>query len=282
MPEVCEEGGDGDYLMIFTREDIFRLFVLAALVTGLGVIVAWALGPITPAEKIVRPEAAAKFNLEAWAPTEDYMLKPCGLVSYNGMTRTFRWTEEVIDRHTKHGDRSGLSFRADPNIPKEFNASVESYHGSGYDIGHAIPSADDAGDAQKATFTTANAAPEYPTMNRGVMGRAEDFLRTKAQQLGVERVLIYTATAWVPDHGKLRVETIGESGIWVPTHVWKIGCVFYADGQIELLAWRIANVNDDQTLEDLLRTVDEAEHECGLDFCKALPAEQQKKLEAGK
>lgn len=259
---------------VFTSAELFRLFMLGVVVFGIGLIVACAV------ERGIRPPAAGKFDLAAWAPTADFLVKPCGLVSYNGMTRTFRWTAEVIDRHTKHGDRSGLSFRADPNVPDEFNASVASYHGSGKDIGHGIPSADDDGDAQKATFTTSNACPEEPAMNRGVMLRAEEFCRTKAQQLGVERVLIYTATAWIPEHGALRVETIGDSRIWVPTHVWKIACVFYADGPIELFAWRIANTKEDQTLDDLLRPVDLAENECGLDFCKALPIEQQKKLEA--
>jgi endonuclease G len=222
----------------------------------------------------------ASVNLASFAPTGDYFVRPCGLVSYNGMARCGRWTLEKIDRHTKHGDRSGLGFRADQDVPDEFNASVASYAGSGKDIGHLIPSADDAGDAQRATFTTSNACPEEPKMNRGVMARCEDHCRTLAQQLGVDYVLIYTAPAWIPAHGSLRCEVIGDSKIWVPTHVYKVAGVFKADGTIELFAWRIPNVDEDQTLDDLQVSVDEAEGDCGLDFFKALPVEQQKKLEA--
>lgn len=227
--------------------------------------------------------APSRDELADWAPTSDFFVRKCGLISYNGMTRTGRWALERIDRNTQHGDRSGLSFHADADVPDEFNATPKSYAGSGFDIGHLIASADDDGDAQKQTFTTANACPETPKMNRGAMAHCEKLCRTLAEQLGVKHVLIYTVPVWLPGQQKIyRFRAIGDSRIWVPTHVVKVAGVFKTDGQVDLFAWRIPNDDDSINLDEARITVDEAESDAGLDFFKAMAKAQQDKLESKK
>lgn len=226
-------------------------------------------------------EPAGQYVAADFAPTKDFYARPFGLLSFNGMTRTARWTLERIDRDTKSGDRAGLSFHVDPEVPGEFAASPQDYAGSAYDIGHQAP-ARDHGDDIKATETVANACPQCPELNRGVWNKVEAYLYTFAHQLGVREVWILTAPAWIPEAGFLRLPVIGKNGVWVPTHCVKAGLVVFNDGSLKMLAWRFSNTKEPESIDEARISVDQAERDLGLDLWKALPRNVQDDLESRK
>lgn len=226
------------------------------------------------------------YTLERLAPTQDYFKRPCGLISYNGMTRTARWTLERIDRHTRGGDRAGIGFHKDADVPAEFAAAPSDYAGSGRDIGHQIPAADS--DDVRETFTVANACPQTPELNRGPWKTLEARLRLRAQDKEVREIWIVTAPAWLParrhENGEydFRFEAIGAGCVWVPTHCLKSVLIVHADGSVEIHSWRLPNIDDfgTKTTDDFAITTDQFESDVGLDVWRGVAGE--KELEAAK
>lgn len=254
----------------------FKFYLIATL----AVLGAMALGARW-ADITLGKDQPGAYSAEDFAPTADFMKRPFGLLSYNGMTRTARWTLERIDRNTKSGDRAGLSFHVDPDVPQEFAASPQDYDKSGYDIGHQA-CARDHGDDIKATETVANSCPQTPELNRGVWNKTEAYLYTYAHQLGVTEIWILTAPAWIPGDKMLHLPVIGKDRVWVPTHCVKSACVIFNDGSIKLLAWRFSNTKEPESIDDARITVDQAESDVGLDMWHGLPKRQQDILEAQK
>lgn len=222
-------------------------------------------------------ERAPGYTLEQFAPTGDFEKREFGLLSFNGMTRTARWTLERLDRHTRTGDRTGIGFHKDPNVPDEFAPSPRDYAASGFDIGHQA-AAGNHGDNIRDTETVANACPQTPALNRGPWKALETKLRFMAHEPDIREVWVLTAAAWLPKvRSDYRFEAIGDGRIWVPTHCEKSALIVKADGSLEVHSWRMPNVDDfgDVIPDDFLITTDQLESDCGFNVWRGIPGENE-------
>ncbi|MDE2426739.1 MAG: DNA/RNA non-specific endonuclease [Elusimicrobia bacterium] len=226
-------------------------------------------------------------ELAKWAPTKDYYARPFGLVSFNGMTRTSRYTLEWLDRHSKTRDRGSIKFHKDPDVPNEFGPSPADYAGANVagrplDIGHqaAYGNHGQSQDEADSTETLANACPQYAGFNRGKWKSLEELNRQQAQRLDVDHLLVFTAPAWIVEADMIHISTIGKHHVWVPTHCIKSVLIFRTDRSIEALCWRLPNDPEaSASLDEYLVSIDDAEGDLGLDLWPAFSADDERRFE---
>lgn len=262
-------------------------FVLFALV-----LIPLAFPNPTPAPAVA-PEADVLTGLMCNAPTGDWhrMGKDTWLLSYDGRTRSTRWTLEYLTADSVKAKvaRTGEHFRQ-ANAPKEFSAAPADYARSGFDIGHQAAAANHATalEALEETFTTANATPQTPALNRGRWRELE--IQIRALTGSSRCVWVVTAPIWKPagrvdGTAWVTIQMIGANDVWVPTHCGKAILIeregpLHGHKPIECRAWIVPNVDDPPPLDDCRVTTDEFERATGLDVWQSLPHELEERLEA--
>lgn len=117
-------------------------------------------------------------------------------VGYSFLFRQARWAMERIDTSSQlvETDR-GDSFRVDPRVPQKFRSELCDYHGSGYDRGHLISSADrlHSDVANSETFLLSNMSPQVGVgFNRGVWRNLEQATREIAAMREIVEVYVVT------------------------------------------------------------------------------------------
>ncbi len=228
-------------------------------------------------------------RIEKYAPLEavgqpvSYRTMPGGwLLSYNGMTRAPRCTVERIDARTKAGDRAGVPFWSDPDVPDEFRVRVADYNATGYDRGHCAPNGDHGGSDEEthSTFTMANMMAQYPNVNRKKWKQLEEWLRSHAGLFGVREIFVVTAPAWLPQFSRgethdYHFESFSPRRVWVPTHCLKTALIVHTDGSLEVTAWRLPNIEEpDVTLDECRISIDQFEIDVGLNVWPGIPDEE--------
>ena len=205
------------------------------------------------------------------------------LLSIDGRTRSANWILERLDRGSLAAkvDRDTESFRPDPGTGEEFRATAVDYRGSGFDIGHLAP-ANNHRTSQAdldSTFLFSNAAPQLPQFNRGLWKSLESEVHETAKEFPL---WVITAPLWIPEKGKLSVETIGPNGVWIPSHCGK--CVLMErNDKVELKAWIMPNRDlKGRDLEEFTVSVDQFEKAAGFDCWAGLPDDVEKRLEGAK
>ena len=130
-----------------------------------------------------------------------------------------------------------------------------------------------------ATFVFTNAAPQFPTMNRGVWAQIEAEVRSIA---ATSSVWVVTAVAFNGPTGPLTVARIGKHQVWVPTHFTKSIVVADSSGTpCRAKAWAVPNIDTSGTGSDkFLVTVDDVEQLTGLDLFPNLPDDIEHKIES--
>ena len=134
---------------------------------------------------------------------------------------------------------------------------------------HLAPAADYVGQiAKDLTFTMSNAAPGDAALNVGVWKQLENFVRSLV--VPGKRVQIYTGGIFLPSGDEvIRVHTIGDHCVWIPTHFAK--CVVVTQPQVKPVSycWIVPNKPPaaSATLNSFRRAIDEAEFRWGFD-CK--------------
>ena len=223
--------------------------------------------------------APAKPAAEQWWPTRDGEQVGAYWRSYDGRTKSNRWTLEVLTpadlaKNTKRHD----GFFEDMSVPREFRASPKDYEKSGYDQGHLAPSANHLLSelVQLETFRITNVVPQTSDSNRYTMRLLEKHVRDMAV---TDCVIIVTAPAYIAIDGKVAVTTIGENGVWVPTHVGK--AVLLLSEPPIAKAWLVPNDRvGRRKFETTEVSVDAFEKATGLDVFQALPDDVENSLEA--
>ena len=185
------------------------------------------------------------------------------------------------DLASANAKRKGLDFRADPDLAKGQRAEIADYKNTAtvkYDKGHMAPAADfeRSAEAIKATFVLSNAVPQKHGVNAGVWARLEAAVRALADSHG--HVWVFSGPVFV---GNKAVAMIGPDKVAVPTHTYKVILCVNANGDHEMFAFVMPNINKPSgKMEDYGASVSNVQKLTGLDFFSALPAAEQERLEA--
>lgn len=126
------------------------------------------------------------------------------------------------------------SFRADPKIPSEFQATNSDYSRSGFDRGHLAPANDmkESIEIMKESFYYSNIVPQAPSNNRGVWKRIENHVHRQVKVYDHLTVI----TGSVTDQS---VERLRDK-ICIPTYLFKV--LLYPDNSSE--AYLVPNTNE--------------------------------------
>ncbi|MFA0809426.1 DNA/RNA non-specific endonuclease [Microbulbifer epialgicus] len=202
-------------------------------------------------------------------------------VGYNYEHQTPDWVAYKLTRNSVTTDAVKRQnwFRADNDIPKEFQANLNDYKGSGYDRGHLAPAAsmDFSYAAMKESFLLTNIVPQKPGFNRydlgkyGVWGALEDYVRKWAIRRG--EVFVVTGPVY-----KETIDIIGD-GIEVPSHYFKI--IYDAEYKASI-AFLIPHVeNTAVRLPKYITSIDCIESLTGLDVLNAINDADENDIENG-
>jgi endonuclease G, mitochondrial len=179
-------------------------------------------------------------------------------VLHSGITHGPLWSAEYLTREhlllAQDGVRTN-KFYQEPSLPNGEGARLADFKRSGYDRGHMSP----AGDrwnarAMAESFSLANMVPQDPVNNRKLWARIEQSVRHMALQSGDA----YVVTG--PMFVGAQLKTIGESGVFVPTQLFKV---------VYLPTRRVAFalvVDNTATSRYAVQTVHELERTSGITF----------------
>ncbi len=107
-------------------------------------------------------------------------------------------------------------FHVEPRLPPADQAQIGDYRRSGYDRGHMTPSGDMPDpQSQQQTFSLANMVPQTAALNRGIWVGIESAVRRLASREG--ELYLVTGAAF----GGQQLQSIGPSGVLVPSATWK-------------------------------------------------------------
>ena len=223
-------------------------------------------------------------------PTE-YAVHLGYALQYSNDLKIPLWVCEHLTSATVSGHLTGrVGFKADPQImgPHSVNAD---YTYSGFERGHHAANDDQAVDpkAREETSLLSNAAPQVAANNKGIWAALELQVRKWAQQYGevwvITGTLLYdpkeennaTADGWI-DYW-----SIGQNGVAVPTHFYKI--VARRKGSSwTALAFVVENkkytkASEEYPWQNYLVAVSWVEERAGLDFMPDLPASSEEAVE---
>jgi endonuclease G len=209
------------------------------------------------------------------------------LVSYDGLTRTPRWTLEYLTpkkiEAAKKVKRSNFVFKSDPEIPIEFRTTYEDFAGTKYDLGHLVPSANaSTPEFEAATFTMLNVMPQRAAFNRGIWRKLEAHVRELASEPGTETWVV-TLPIYSSFHGDtICIELLGTSRVWVPLACGKAVLHRTKDGNLLCRAWVIPQTANNFDLDSYRISTDGIEMLAGLNLWPKLPEKVACELELSK
>ncbi len=165
-------------------------------------------------------------------------------------------------------------FRPDPAI-RTGSASRWDYKGSGYDRGHMVPAADMAfsEEAMRQTFYMSNMSPQVRGFNQGIWRELEENVRDWAWK----NKTLYVVSGVIFDNPTRR--PIGKNKVTVPPYYYK-ALLDLKKPEQKGIAFIIPNEVQTKHLYDFATSIDELENRTGIDFFKALPNNQEAKLES--
>ena len=117
-----------------------------------------------------------------------------------------------------------------------------------------------------------------PWLKRGLWKEAEVKVRNFAQSQGGA----FVVTGPVFDYKKGAKKTIGQTGIYMPTHFYKALLYQSSDGGMHAFGFIMENKKPDKKLSAYSASVDEIEKISGFDFFAELPAQVQDIIEKEK
>ena len=198
------------------------------------------------------------------------------LLSFNPDLRIPNWVGyRIVPKPT--GELRRTRIAADPALAQSARAS--DYHRSGYNRGHLVPPADVASsgpDAVQQASYLSTMAPQTPVLNQGVWLSIETFARgwvAKARKWVCVAAGPAFSTSGVAT--PVAVRRIGEGGVAVPTHFWRVHTRL-VDGRPDVLCFLVPNDSDlAKDPADYLVSLGEVERVTGLQFFTELPEDKQ-------
>lgn len=138
-------------------------------------------------------------------------------IGFNTVTKQPAWVAYHItpQQLAAAGTPRAFSFKPDPTVPVEFQATDADYAGTDFDKGHLVPY-EDINDSQVAaveSFRYINASPQYFWFNRGIWRSLE----TRIRNAGASTDLYVIAGPIIPIPATTMMGTVP-----VATGFWKI------------------------------------------------------------
>ncbi|MGO4220964.1 DNA/RNA non-specific endonuclease [Lysobacter sp. TAF61] len=219
----------------------------------------------------------------------EFVVRDGYALEHSGQYRIPLWVcERLVPEHLTSAFPRKDHFRADPELSGP-RAELGDYKGSGYARGHHAPAEDQAWSKRllDESFYLSNMSPQLGGFNSGVWSQLEKRVRLMAADSEVTWV-ITGALLYDPDEehaatadGWVEYFTIG-AGVAVPTHLFKIVVSQKGNGDVEAVAFVIANAKPPSpyAYADFIKPVRWIEERSGFDFMPELEPAQSQRLEA--
>lgn len=194
-------------------------------------------------------------------------------LSYNEPYEQAEWVAYVLEKsHLTYDDRKRPYFIEDPFVSSK-SADWKNYRGSGFDRGHLVPAGDRrfSEQAYNETFYTSNISPQNREFNAGVWNDLEQQIRRWAKIYGK----VYVVTGGVLKPG---LHEIGEEAVDVPDTFYKI-VLRKKETQWLAIAFLIPNKPQAASWSTFMVSIDQVEHETGIDFFHSLSKAEQASFE---
>lgn len=153
--------------------------------------------------------------------------------------------EKLVYDMTVGEERREPGFYPETDLPEQYQTRSKLYTNSGYDRGHLAPAADFKRDrkAMYDSFTMANVAPQWPSVNRGKWQQLEDSVRLYSKY--VDTLYVITGTIIQEPIKKLQNTNItipmyfykailGKSGRY-----YKVSCAWIVNNSMSKVSKRI-------------------------------------------
>lgn len=254
-------------------------FVLSLIALG------WSLAAVAADDCQDMTAITGAPEYKGTAPDHTVLCRKGYVLSHNTKRLTPDWVLEVLStsRFKGDGNRSGLKFRADPDLPDGERSQPKDYSSKEANPqslaqGHMAPAADMkfSQDAMKESFYLSNIAPQVgPGLNSGIWSDLERLTRQ-----------------WICGHGDLvvisgpiygdRPTTIGDGKVAVPTGFYKI---VYDRDRKRVIAFVLPNKVVDkkgkkaaEALKQFMVKVGDIEDQVGLSFLDGLSKRDRTRL----
>ena len=242
-----------------------------------------------------QPEQGAYYEHEPLT----LIVRPGYALMHDDATKTPLWVCEHVKKSDVHGALTGRdSWKTDPVL---CNGAVSTsscargavdkdYVRSGYDRGHLAPNWNQRHSEQRKsdTFYFSNAAPQIgQAFNQSVWQDLEEELTLWVQDLDafwtITGVLYHDEAEDDPQtaDGIVQVGTIGNGGVFVPTHFYKV--VIWEDGddlRSMTVVMRNQSYRRDDSFRNHLQSTRWVEQRLGVDFMPQLEPVDADRLEA--
>ncbi|XP_052768716.1 nuclease EXOG, mitochondrial-like [Mya arenaria] len=148
---------------------------------------------------------------------------------YDQQKRTPAWVAEQITANLLKGtaNRKHSKFKPDPGVPEMFSAENSDYWKSGWSRGHMAPAGDNKynQESMNESFYLSNVVPQNLDNNAGFWNRLEMYCRDLTKKYPSVHVL--SGPLFMPkgeEDGKryVKYQVIGQNGVAVPTHLFKV------------------------------------------------------------
>lgn len=158
-----------------------------------------------------------------WRPRE--LCFEAFAVLHSGRAKTPLYTVERLTREQlldARDEQRSKRFFADARLPRADRATPDDYRGSGLDRGHMAPAGDmPTPTAMDQSFSLANVVPQAPVNNQRTWAGIERDTRHYVLRARGP-VYVFTGAVHAAGAAPRPHRTIGDGGVWVPTHLYKL------------------------------------------------------------
>jgi len=185
----------------------------------------------------------------------------------NEFNFNYRLSNYVLEKVTVSGVSGKVvrknDFREDTDIPAEFRTKKYDYIRTGYDRGHLAPAADFTDDIKKMSesFLLSNIAPQYPSINRGVWKKIEEWTRT----IAIKYNEVYVITGPIFNTKKYDQSPV----LRIPDSFYKI---VIEPKQEKIITFIVPNFYTEKNeITDFISTVSDVESKTDINFSPQIP-----------
>ncbi len=229
------------------------------------------------------------YNIRFGMPSKAGMLMNKGgfIMLYSSRDKIPLWVSYSLKKkHLKDNVRMVRGYRPDPEVKKKYRAKVSDYAGRGmYDRSRMVPLRDmlRSEEMMKKAHFLSNICPMHHKLNRGPWRALEKKIRRFVREKKEVWIMAGPVFMDLDSDGKRdNYGRLGESGIPVPTHFYKIIVYQANDYSFHAAAFLFPNTGVKREPARCAAPIDKIEKHTGFDFLHLLPDEVEELLERKK